>query len=904
VTDRVPVASEALIRERARKLVADGGARVLVVRARPRWTGPPSFPVGNATVWVRPAVSQLAALDALANRGDDYLVLLTDREDADLGDAVLVQAYGNQVQRVDEWGAIPGLYNARTLDPALSAAGPWVAPALLEHQPPGGWPAAPSGTVTADHALGNLLGALLHLALPAELDAVTLLTELDEPESRAAWQKVPEPLRRGLAAWAGRALGEPARMALAAAARGPVSVVAIGLALDVLWPSDGAPPEPEQAAARGRVEQWLERTPVSPRAAQAYAAVSRTLALRAHTLGDERLPSVLAQAEALLGDVRWAVGAERSRVLPRGLTARLHRLASLLAGARPAALAAALPSIEGALGDVAEHEAADARNPELVAARMAVRLARRLADEPDRQAAPTLGSALREYLDDGAWIDRAAAVLWDGSTDATLAEAYRTLLESVRAVRDRYDRAAARLLAADTAADRTPDRATVIERVLPDVVWPLGPAARPLVVLLDGMSAPVATELTDAITADGWVELVPEPTRRRVPVLAALPSLTRWSRTAFFTGTPGEGGQAAEVAALRDRFGAPLFHKDDLRSPAGAALAEPVRAAIDDARQRMVAVVLNTIDDALDKHDPGGTRWGVDDVQHLRALLNQAAIAGRTVVLTSDHGHVVERGSTARSVPGAQARWRPAGAPAGPDEVLVRGGRVMGGEAVLAVDEGLRYGPLRSGYHGGASLAEVTVPLVVLTRPGTPAPAGWRAALPQAPVWWNEENRVAAGGSRRARRTLGEGRAAPATRAARVPAAPQTPEAGQGVLAIDLPGGAPDAVAPARATGLVADFEASEVLAAQRRRAGRHALPQEVVSAVVATLLGDGRAHRDTVARALGVPAGSFVSTFAALGRLLNVEGYPVVSLDPDGVTVRFDRELFTEQFDLRRTRG
>jgi len=38
----------------------------------------------------------------------------------------------------------------------------------------------------------------------------------------------------------------------------------------------------------------------------------------------------------------------------------------------------------------------------------------------------------------------------------------------------------------------------------------------------------------------------------------------------------------------------------------------------------------------------------------------------------------------------------------------------------------------------------------------------------------------------------------------------------------------------------------------------------------------------------------------AALKRLLNIEGYAVVSLDPDGATVVLDVALLREQFALR----
>ena len=66
------------VRQRAAALVRDGkGARMLVLRALPRWSGEPTLQVDGRTVHVRPGVSQLAILDAYADLPPgDYTVTL------------------------------------------------------------------------------------------------------------------------------------------------------------------------------------------------------------------------------------------------------------------------------------------------------------------------------------------------------------------------------------------------------------------------------------------------------------------------------------------------------------------------------------------------------------------------------------------------------------------------------------------------------------------------------------------------------------------------------------------------------------------------------------------------------------------------------------------------------------
>ncbi|MCB0902055.1 MAG: BREX-2 system phosphatase PglZ, partial [Actinobacteria bacterium] len=90
------------------------------------------------------------------------------------------------------------------------------------------------------------------------------------------------------------------------------------------------------------------------------------------------------------------------------------------------------------------------------------------------------------------------------------------------------------------------------------------------------------------------------------------------------------------------------------------------------------------------------------------------------------------------------------------------------------------------------------------------------------------------------------------------------------------------------------------VYADQQARAGRHALPADMVTKALRTLLaGGGRAHRETMARALGVSVARFNGYLSVLKRLLNVEGYEVLSLDADGHTLLLDVDLMKTQFGV-----
>jgi hypothetical protein len=85
-----------------------------------------------------------------------------------------------------------------------------------------------------------------------------------------------------------------------------------------------------------------------------------------------------------------------------------------------------------------------------------------------------------------------------------------------------------------------------------------------------------------------------------------------------------------------------------------------------------------------------------------------------------------------------------------------------------------------------------------------------------------------------------------------------------------------------------------------QRRGTRAPLPDDRVAALLDVLIaGGGRATLETLAAHADVPAHRIQGTVTALRRLLQVEGYPVLTVDPDGETVVLDQSLLIDQFGL-----
>ncbi|MGX1932288.1 BREX-2 system phosphatase PglZ [Microbacterium resistens] len=883
-----PKATEAALRDHLAAWLGASRrrARTLLVRAQPSWSGPSMLDVDGRAVRIVEGVSGLAALDAMRSAADgEFVAVLTDLDEAALGTAVVLDAEHRKLTDLDEWSSVPALFGARdtSIPRPVRELGPWVPRLLGTLRHDRGYPVAPGGNLSADHVVRSILVSLLSLERPEYLDIADALTPLDDLTVRARLTELDAEARNALIRAVCVHIDQHLAMALrAAVAPERISVVAVGLVAAELWSAGSVAPDATTAAARVRAEHYVGPSP-SAAAATRFGAAAQLITRRWLASGDHHARDAFDQAEALCTDLGWSEGAASSAFLPAGLRARVQRLADAIESAAAAHSAAASRAVDAALDAVEAHGAKSLFDRSLPTARMAARLVRWLASEEGTAA--TLDAAVREYASDGAWAERALGDLWDGDSDRGLATAYKSLAHAVQTRRRRADAAAATKL---SGAAVLGDMVTPVERLLTDLVVPLSAHERVLLIVLDGMSAPAAVELGTELAATEWTELV-RTDRRRGAALATLPTITEYSRTSLFAGDLVAGNQQLEKARFAAAVNGIVFHKDDLRSEAGYALPPAVADAISDPTRKIVAAVLNTIDDALASADVDALRWTLRSVANLEALLAAAHTAGRIVILTSDHGHIVERGSELRNVPESSARWRvPTSGTVQTDEVEVSGPRVLapGGTAILAVSDGIRYASKKAGYHGGASLAELTIPILVLKPRGTDDPSGWFEAPPQEPTWWNEPNLsdvppaqpVAAAPK-------------PKTKTAKAPSQTEPP-------LFDLE---PEVVAAApTATGLGGKLIASRTYRGRRNLAGRHPVEDSVVVTVIDTLAaGGGRAHRDTLAVQLGVAAYAFDGVLTALRRVLNVDGYPVLDRDADGVTVLLDVPLLREQFEF-----
>ena len=621
-----------------------------------------------------------------------------------------------------------------------------------------------------------------------------------------------------------------------------------------------------------------------------------------------------------------------SNRLPSAWRARLEQLGeALLEVARAPGHAAVRATIER-LRLLETHEAfADPEQTATVLrADMAVRLAAWLATGASTPNEPSLtpygevealaGWYVREggYLD---WARRAAR----GGGDGAFARGASAIVTAVDGLREELDRRFARALPAWHTAGRPATQLIPIDQVIKRIAGPFldeDAERKLLVVLMDGMAWAQAVELLGSMggRTSAWGPLAWHGIgKHRVgdapypPVITNFPTLTEVSRSALFAGKPMPPGTTSNTADDPKRWQANrvvlehtaandqpvLLLKGEGHTKDGSASTEAL-SQVADTRRRLVGVVINAIDMSL-KSDPAHRhQWTVDTVKSLRDLLDKAAEVGRAVLLCSDHGHVpADRLNPSGAAMKEGARWRTwqtAGDPVQGDyEIALAAGDGVWAPrgahgVVLIADDAHRYGggPY-AGEHGGASLAEVVAPCVLIgSADGHAAQedSGQAVRPLRAPGWWHFDLGA------EARADTGEHKKATKRRVQRTDAQLTLPT-------VPVPEPPATAPPPVRVRAAESPLAKSELLAA---RAPAATVREQIITAVEFLL---ARANNNASAAAFAEAMGVLESRVQGLVSNvlqgpLNVDGYQILRFERQSRTVCLDKEKLLQQFEVK----
>ena len=497
---------------------------------------------------------------------------------------------------------------------------------------------------------------------------------------------------------------------------------------------------------------------------------------------------------------------------------------------------------------------------------MAVRLLRWL-----HAAEPTLtdfeDSALW-YAREGSWVDWARTRIRGGYERGPLAAALANLTSAVKERRERQNRQFAAMLVAWNNQGAHFQKLAGVESVIERCVVPLALKEEPvLVIVLDGMSFAVCRELSTELAARRWTACSADA-MEIPPAVTALPSVTEFSRYSLLSGGLARGTQGAEELAWSSHSGLTaaspkqhppvLFHKNDLAAMAGPD--SPVLREIANTKRRVVGIVINAIDDSLSGPVQIAPDWNLEYLAVLRPLLDEAAAAGRIVMLTADHGHILDYGTECRRQEGSD-RYRPGKGDA-VGEYYLEGGRVIGSAGVTTLGvEGIRYGSRpRNGYHGGITPQECLVPVMVLVQ-GDRAIPGWQEVVESQPEWWM----------------------AGTPTQVKEPKVKRKPKPQPTLFGDDW----------------ISNLLASDLFRQQMELPGNRIQPDRLAAVLRALDAAGSRLLRAAFASRMSLPLVRVNTTVAAMQRVLNYDGYGILTIDEAADMVVLDRSLLERQFNL-----
>jgi len=846
-----------------------------------------------------PLAARMAARDYVAT--DETTVIVTSLDATALGSDVVLRLAAQKLFPLDSWGIVRERFEAPRIDHRIHSQ-PCLADWLVELSTGVDVPKAANGFLDADVAWPFVLNRALGMT-EKSYDPVELLVWAQDTGSGKRWQQLSPDRRSAMREWFTLRAGIVAAAMLESLDTQPgLDLVALGLALDCTHREDQSP-DITRAQVRSQVrieERYFGGRSPSPQTLRQWGDAA-VRAVELHLPDERQRRETIRRADDIIRSIDAEPLAALSRISRIGFEQRLEAFGTALETTIDRPSPQSRTALREALRQLKSHHEAVHDKTRYQRAEMAVRLVRWLADRADEDATvpATFAEVTRSHARDGGFVIWARDCLRSGEPLAAVEKAFTKLGSRVNSALDRDASRFASLLAGWLQDGADASEVIPIERILDAVVAPLASQGPVLFVVIDGMSTAVFRELMSGLVRSGWFLLAPSGNGEIPSGIATVPSATEFSRTSLLAGKLLQGSNHEErteferhpslVAASKKTVPPRLFHKADLAASGDGNLAESVRQEIRSPERRVVGVVINAVDDLLAKGEQVHVTWNLETLRHLPTLLHEAREADRTVILTSDHGHVLELASEYRSG-GVGERYRSATSAPEEGETLLVGNRVLaeGGRVVAAWRDQIRYLPgTKRGYHGGANPQEMIVPIGVLTSRADRLPEGWDLARSESPAWWDEPQR----------RTDHEAETPtvlpPSTKRIGKPGLLFDPETGE------VPKPRRETVLPATPPWVPALLD-NDLYKAQRKLIGRAALSDTQVESFLTALTSRGGVMTTAaLGRALELAPFRLTGLVALLGRVLNIDGFRVVGRSESADEITLDVELLKRQFGL-----
>lgn len=864
------------------------------------WTGPKEvdFEFGSARVVHADTVFKAREELSRCEKNQERIILLTGLHQHDLGLDVVARLARRRLFSIDHWAVLCSLFKAK--EPERSICDHAIARALLEHAPSDGYPPVSAGILDAGTVWRAVCRHVFDMG-DREPDLVSLLLWAISANSFERYQAASEEIRVKLRERLIMNIGEVADTVLRFVENGAgKDALALSAACQVVFGKDDAE---TLAAAAARMEQFHGKKPVPKAVGRELgkAAIEAIAELDRHD--DPRIVQEHPRrADLLLKHLVCEDYAYRNNLTRLSFEQRLSLLGVAIQRAVDLKTDEAFAECEHRLEEIRDHRLAklDPRMERVLRAESAVRLTRRLKQEDP--IFTSFSDKCKYYIRDISFIDFARESLHRGDESTELSEAYALLDEAVSRRREEWNRGFAGSLSDWTESGSTSADVIGVEDVLGGIVAKVAKNARVLLVVMDGMSWGVCRELLEDIRRYHWVEVSLVESGEPPPaVIATIPSVTHYSRASLLSGFLTEGDQSVEArnfqtnAALNavcdKRYPPEIFHKKDVTDGARGVVSDDLAAKLLSQNHRIVGVVINAIDDRLNNAHQVIDHWCVDRISPLGTLMSLAGDAGRVVILVGDHGHIWHRPDARYRPHEGDNRRRDDDGSIAEDEIVLTGERVLSSSnqksIIVPWSEKVYYRRQQNGYHGGATPQEMICPLVVLSDKvgGNHGLYGCESSKPE---WWSKAPKASAKIERPRSATT-----APIRKRAATLFDLSTDRA------IDSDSRTKNEPTETSLDWIDRLFK-SPAYKSQKERARRHTPEDKLMRKCLSVLAeGGGATTPAAFAKAAEIPPARLDGLIAKMRRVLNIDGYDIITMDRNENRLEVNVELLKRQFDL-----
>ena len=306
-------------------------AHIIGFRTHNRWEGDAYLSVNDKKFLIAQCNSPLAFREAAITARKECcpLAVITNLNDSDLGDDLRTLLAKRRLIPIKPWASVKELFQAKEVDPSIIRK-QWLAEALLDFNPEGGFDTAPNGFLTAERVWSAILSSLIGIE-NSRPDVKDILKWSQNDENVARFRQLPEDRRADIESWICVCSGELGEFLLKLSGKAQqYNLVALGLSCEAIF-SDLIREGKILHDASIRLEKYTGDKPVTSELAKKWSQASCEIYYdMIKNKQQDIVRSIQERLDSLLENLGLQDYSWLSSVSPLGFEQRLKRFADEL----------------------------------------------------------------------------------------------------------------------------------------------------------------------------------------------------------------------------------------------------------------------------------------------------------------------------------------------------------------------------------------------------------------------------------------------------------------------------------------------------------------------------------------------------------------------------------------------